>query len=250
MKLFHDVRSIMGWDTKLGDVERIVQQSETLRNDRFNCTIFSTKGSGKSFLLKWIETNYPNCRVCEGDVITIAARALDQKFDLDLTLGQCAKRSVGGKTLWDLYDSKRAAAVAKSFLSKFEDSLDFYTAFRGCSYDQAIMMITDYRSYAKQYRLRTQEMIKQARSNRQTAWRQHIENEHVVKEYTQYLDDIKVKLDILCNDSIPAHIFFNPGSGTLLFNSQFDRILASCRLVTEDLNYVAPNTYIDRATNG
>lgn len=223
--LFHDAKSVMGWSTKLGDVEGIIAEADKLEKTGMtssgNVAILSTKGSGKSHLLEWISKNYPTYRVVEGDVVTIAARALDQGLNPDLTLGECAKLSLKGGTLWDIYSKEAASSAYIKWMANFEKSLDYFTAFRGCDADFFIYVVADYKVYATQYKRRTDHMIEQATSQNQHAWRAHIQREHSVLPYNQYITEAKRKIK---DTGALCFTFFNPGLDNTLYLEQFEPI--------------------------
>lgn len=162
---------------------------ENLRKHQPAATVSITgaKGSGKSLILERIETLYPALKCCEGDVITIAARALDSAFPSSMTLGDCAKNEVNKKLLWEAYSKEQAQAAVTKFLPGIWDHLDYHTAFRGDDPDFSLAVFTDYKAYSRQLTDRTKTIIQSAKTVKgQEKWAQHVRENHAVLAWSEY----------------------------------------------------------------
>jgi hypothetical protein len=231
MKEFPKVQSFIDWNTKIFQVPYVIdefidnwqEEEEKTGYSPKRTAIFGVKGSGKTSLLSWISQN-TKYRVAEGDVLTIAARALAMEMNGNMTLGQAAQTNVSdNKTLWDTFDVQDAIQ-ASEHLRHIHMYLDYFTAYRGSNSKGSIIMMPNYTKYVSFFGRRKDLMIGKAVADGKFAWADHIIESHNVLTVSMLFE--KTMMYALKN---PSYVYCCNDYVNTDFQHQFNNIDKLCK---------------------
>lgn len=184
--------------------KQIAAEIKTWKGQGRQIEIKGEKAFGKSTILEFASTTYEDWIVVEGDVLYMyCVWSTQPDYDPNAEIGKAVRERE--PNLWTILegDSVKNKLVQK-VLGNAIESIDLCSGFHGFKRKVLLMVVPDYQSYVKYFKLRIADMIK-----KEGAFADHVKKTHKILSYDEVCNELASQMKKARGNGNPVYTIYN-----------------------------------------